>query len=75
MLINSASGELYLFNPSSTTFVKHFISRSNQNGRLCKANLLLLDINVTAAIDAMQFKFNSGNIDSGIIKLYGIKDS
>ena len=32
-------------------------------------------INVTAAIDAVQFKFNSGNIDSGIIKLYGIKDS
>ena len=31
--------------------------------------------NTTSAIDAIQFKFSSGNIDSGIIKLYGIKDS
>ena len=32
-------------------------------------------VNVTAAIDAIQFKSSSGNIDSGIFKLYGIKDS
>ena len=31
--------------------------------------------NVTAAIDAVQFKFDSGNIDAGTFKLYGIKDS
>ena len=31
--------------------------------------------NVTAAIDAVQFKQTSGNIDAGTIKLYGIKDS
>jgi hypothetical protein len=31
--------------------------------------------NVTAAIDAIQFSMHSGNIDSGTIKLYGIKDS
>ena len=68
------SGEMFLFNPSSTTFVKHFISRtasySYQNyaydwntAGYC---------NVTAAIDAVQFSMSSGNIDSGTIKLYGI---
>jgi hypothetical protein len=31
--------------------------------------------NTTSAVDAIQFKFSSGNIDAGIIKLYGIKDS
>ena len=71
------SGEMFLFNPSSTTFVKHFISRtasySYQNyaydwntAGYC---------NVTAAIDAVQFSMSSGNIDAGTIKLYGIKDS
>ena len=71
------NGELTLFNPSSTTFVKHFIatcqyqhfenySANDRVGGYC---------NVTAAIDAVQFKMHSGNIDSGKIKLYGIKDS
>ena len=75
---SATSGELWLFNPSSTTFVKHFISRSQQmnveapystddyRGGYC---------NVTATIDAVQFKMSSGDIDAGTIKLYGIKDS
>ena len=73
----SAVGELYLFSPSSTTFVKHFISRINY----CHASDITFDFymsgyaNTTSAVDAAQFKFNSGNIDSGTIKLYGIKDS
>ena len=70
----SAVGELYLFSPSSTTFVKHFISRINY----CHASDIAFDFymagyaNTTSAVDAVQFKFNSGNIDSGTIKLYGI---
>ena len=73
----SGSGQLFLFNPSSTTFVKHFIS--NFNGyRTSDANFKVYVAgygNTTSAIDAVQFKFSGGNIDAGTIKLYGIKDS
>jgi hypothetical protein len=73
----SCSGELMLFNPSSTTFVKHFLSNSNNYNANTQSNHCLVSgyCNVTAAIDAVQFKFSSGNIDAGTIKLYGIKDS
>ena len=73
----SCSGELYLFNPSSTTFVKHFIARGSATNDSDDANDIFLAgyFNTTSAIDAMQFKFYSGNIDAGTIKLYGIKDS
>ena len=73
----SCSGELTLFNPSSTTFVKHFLSRSS----LYEGGSYAMDVhtggycNVTAAIDAVQFKMSSGNVDAGTIKLYGLKDS
>ena len=73
----SWSGELKLFNPSSTTFVKHFISRIQG----MSASPLSNDVysagygNTTSAIDGVRFKLSSGNIDSGTIKLYGIKDS
>jgi|TARA_B100000900_G_scaffold228871_1_gene194355 hypothetical protein len=68
------SGHLHLFNPSSTTFVKHFIARSNsvQNSDISRADHVAGYCNVTAAIDAVQFKFSSGNIDAGDICLYGI---
>ena len=70
----SLCGEMFLFSPSSTTFVKHFIirnthmatnpgSRQDYSAGYC---------NVTAAIDGVDFKFSSGNIDSGVIKMYGI---
>ena len=71
------SGELWLFNPSSTTFVKHFMARI----AYCHQSDIVFDFymagyaNTTIAVDAAQFKFSSGNIDSGTIKLYGIKDS
>ena len=71
------SGYLHLFNPSSTTFVKHFISRvSNPNGS--GSSTYMCDcysagyFNTTSAIDEIQFKFASGNIDAGDICLYGI---
>jgi hypothetical protein len=73
----STSGELWLFNPSSTTFVKHYLTRFNvlthhdYNVDEPRAGYF----NTTSAIDAIQFKFDSGNIDAGTIKLYGIKDS
>ena len=71
------SGEMFLYKPSSTTFVKHFMSRTSTSRPADRANDIFMAgyCNVTAAIDAVQFKMNSGNIDAGTIKLYGIKDS
>ena len=75
---DSASGYLHLFAPSSTTFVKHFISTSNGvksiGGKQYSYNQGSAGyINTTTAITRVQFKCNTGNIDSGTIKLYGIK--
>jgi hypothetical protein len=73
----SVSGYLFLFSPSNTTFVKHFISETNsyfgndQTERLFIAGYC----NVTTAIDGVDFKFSSGNIDSGVIKMYGLSKS
>ena len=73
----SGSGELILFNPSSTTFVKHFVSRISHVGYqdIQMDDIVAGYFNTTSAIDEISFKFNSGNIDSGTFKLYGIKDS
>jgi len=71
------SGELFLFNPSSNTFVKNFLARNVHAGYADYAGDGYTSgyFNTTSPIDAIQFKFASGNIDSGTIKLYGIKDS
>ena len=69
------SGYLYLFNPSSTTFVKHFFGESNAymiNQDHTNHSLFAGYGNTTSAVDAVQFKQSSGNIDAGTIKLYGI---
>ena len=67
-------GDLFLFNPSSTTFVKHFISVTNGYGEAGSYGGYAAGyFNTTSAIDAIQFKMASGNIDSGRIALYGIK--
>jgi hypothetical protein len=72
----ASSGELYLFNPSSTTFVKHFFSRiESTESSYSKDQYCAGYFNTTSAIDAIQFKMSSGDIDAGTIKLYGIKDS
>ena len=73
----SASGELYLFNPSSTTFAKHFMGTmsSYQHNEYSVISHTAGYFNTTADITAIQFKMNSGNIDAGTIKLYGLKDS
>ena len=71
------AGELWLFSPSNTTFVKHFIARTNDySGYPISVDANIAGYcNVTAAIDGVQFKFASGNIDAGTFKLYGIGDS
>ena len=70
----SCSGYLHLFNPSSTTFVKHFIgvgSVAQSEDRLYET-FIAGYFNDTDDITAIQFKMSSGNIDSGTITLYGI---
>jgi hypothetical protein len=77
---SSASGNMSLFNPASTTYVKHFISS-------CNNMVITSDLteyftmnqyvagygNTTSAVDAIRFQFSSGNIDAGTIKMYGVK--
>ena len=77
---SGGSGELYLFNPSSTTFVKHFIANGTgfvvDGGNPKQFTMYVAGYgNTTSAIDGVQFSMASGNIDAGTIKLYGIKDS
>ena len=69
------SGFLHLFEPSSTTFVKHFISNVNScfTNSDASVNLYMAGYgNTTSAVDAITFKFDSGNIDSGTIDMYGV---
>ena len=70
----SLAGYLHLFNPSSTTFVKHFISRTSAYHPSDRAldTYVAGYFNTTSAIDEIQFKMASGNIDAGDICLYGI---
>jgi len=68
------SGELFLFKPSSTTFVKHFICRiaSYRYNNQIQDAFIAGYFNTTSVIDAVQFQMSSGNIDDGIIKMYGV---
>lgn len=70
----SGSGSLLLFNPSSTTYVKHFITDTNtyRSDDLCIRWFCAGYGNTTSAINAVQFKMSSGNFD-GTILMYGIK--
>ena len=70
----SIAGELHLFNPSNTTYVKHFYGTSQQNhaGEWSQQGFVSGYFNVTAAITNIQFKFSSGNINAGAIKMYGV---
>ena len=70
----SCSGTLEIFDPSSTTFVKHFKARvpTYQSGDYIYDQFTSGYFNSTSAVDAIQFKFSSGNIDAGTIKLYGV---
>jgi hypothetical protein len=70
----NSSGYLQLFNPSSTTFVKHWICRVNSYGDQSNSLCLFTAgyFNTTSSINSIQFKMSSGNIDDGIIKMYGV---
>ena len=70
----ASSGQLTLFDPSSTTFVKHYISRSSQARHSDAAQDFFTAgyCDTTSAITGIRFKFQSGNIDSGTFKLYGV---
>ncbi len=69
------SGYLYLFNPSSTTFVKHFQSRTAAQIGSPRDVFVAGYFNTVSAIDEISFQMSSGNIDAGTIKLYGLGDS
>ena len=76
---NSCSGFLDLYNPSSTTFTKSFMSTNNRTDfsvRPYENQYHVAGyINTTSAVTGVQFSVWSGNIDDGTVKLYGIKDS
>ena len=70
----SLAGTMHVFDPASTTFVKHFMSEVHgyHSSDLAINTFVSGYCNVTAAIDGVQFSMNTGNIDSGTIKLYGV---
>jgi len=70
----STSGYLYLFDPSNTTFVKNFFGSFNTStdDNRSRNSYISGYFNTTSAIDAIQFKGASGNLDSGTITMYGV---
>tara|TARA_R100001224_G_scaffold52338_1_gene30613 strand:- start:31 stop:648 length:618 start_codon:yes stop_codon:yes gene_type:complete len=70
----TCAGYFYLFNPSSTTFVKHWMGTATMYGSNPQSQVTHSAgyANTTSAIDAVQFSMSSGNIDAGDICLYGI---
>ena len=71
---NAVSGQMHLFDPSSTTFVKHFYARTQEQNYYPSSDDTFSAgyINATGAITDISFKMASGNIDSGVIQIYGI---
>ena len=70
----SCSGFLHLFDPSNTTFVKHFTAsvQGYEGGDYSIPHYTGGYINRTSAVDAIQFSFASGDIDAGDIQLFGV---
>ena len=68
---------MFLFSPSNTTFVKHFLIETVHmaTNPAAKRDLIAGYCNTTSAVNAVDFKMSSGNIDSMILKLYGLKES
>ena len=70
----SACSTIVLYNPSSTTFVKHFIATTTGYGQSAY-NMQYFTagyFNTTSAVNGVQFKMSTGTMDSGVIKLYGV---
>ena len=70
----NCGGVLHLFDPSNTTFVKHFMFRgiTDQSGDTARETFVAGYGNTTSAINAIDFKMSSGNCDSGTIDMYGV---
>ena len=70
----SAVGTFHLFNPASTTFVKHYMATTQHyHNNAFSMNAFSAGYgNTTSAVDAIQFSMSSGNIDAGTIKMYGV---
>jgi hypothetical protein len=75
---HATAGEIFLFNPSSTTYVKHWYSIGNvMTHHADPAARTMVHytsgyFNTTDNIDAVSFMMQSGNIDAGTIKMYGV---
>ena len=76
---DNLAATVWLFSPSSTTFVKHFLINAqtvnSTSAPNISSNYIAGYFNTTSVIDAIRFQFSAGNIDAGTFKLYGIKDS
>jgi len=71
----NGGGTLTLFNPNSTTYVKHFIcvTSASHPSNYIQNDFIAGYANTTSPVNAIRFQMSSGNIDDGIIKLYGVK--
>ena len=70
------SGIMYLWDPSNTTYAKQYMARANEyfsGSARTMDNFTAGYINTTSAVDKIDFKFSSGNIEAGTIKMYGIR--
>jgi len=67
---------LHLFDPSSTTFVKHFMVRTQNINSTSDPNsnesYVAGYFNTTTALTRIRYKMSSGDVDSGTFKLYGV---
>ncbi len=70
----SAAGYMHLFNPNGATFVKHFMAVTNMShaSDISVQNFMAGYFNTTSDIDAVQFKFDTGNMDAGTIQMFGV---
>jgi len=70
----SVSGYMHLYEPSNTTFVKHFLARGNCQDPepMSRDGFTEGYVNSTSAVNAIQFKMSSGNMDSGVIQMFGV---
>ncbi len=70
----SCCSTIHLYDPSNTTFVKHFLITTNSSNGDPNNTVTRVGgyCNTTSAVDAVKFDFIGGNIQSGVIKLYGV---
>ena len=74
---DSMSGKMTLYDPSDTTYSKHFMSRMTLNSSQGGGEYLHYQvaggyIKTTSAVTGIKFQFDDGNIDSGVIKMFGV---